>query len=101
MKAHCCQVSLVQEACWKGIRDSEDRVRKSEGRYFQQRFTRSNICKDWEVAMWLVSLQMRGSVARNYIFSNILEMLWSKTGYFGLFGNKHSLYIILLYPIER
>ena len=25
---------------------SEDRVRKSESRYFHQRFTRSNICKD-------------------------------------------------------
>ena len=30
-----------------------------------------------------------------------LEMLWSKTGYFGLLGNKHILYIILLYIIER
>ena len=30
-----------------------------------------------------------------------LEMLWSETGYFGLLGNKHILYIILLYPIER
>ena len=30
-----------------------------------------------------------------------LEMLWSKTGYFGLLGNTHILYIILLYPIER
>ena len=40
-------------------------------------------------------------VTRNYIFSLILEMLWSETGYFGLLGNKHSLYIILLYLIER
>ena len=40
-------------------------------------------------------------VARNYIFGLILEMLWSKTGYFGLLGNKHSFYIILLYLIER
>ena len=30
-----------------------------------------------------------------------LEMLWSKTGYFGFLGNKHILYIILLYLIER
>ena len=51
--------------------------------------------------MQLVSLQMRGSVARNYIFSLILEMLWSETGYFGLLGNKHSLYIILFCIIER
>ena len=46
IKAHCCQVSLVQAARWKGIFDLEDRVRESEGRYFYQRFTRSNICKD-------------------------------------------------------
>ena len=30
-----------------------------------------------------------------------LEMLWSKMGYFGLLGNKHILFIILLYLIER
>ena len=42
----CCQVSLVQTARWKGICDSEDRVRKSESRYFHQWFTRSYICKD-------------------------------------------------------
>ena len=34
IKAHCCQVSLVQTARWKGIFDSEDRVRKPENRYF-------------------------------------------------------------------
>ena len=51
--------------------------------------------------MLLVSLQMRGSIARNYILSLILDMLWSETGYFGLLRNKHILYIILLYLIER
>ena len=50
--------------------------------------------------MRFISLQMRGGVAINYIFSLILEMLWSETGYVGLLGNKHSLYIILLYLIE-
>ena len=40
-------------------------------------------------------------VAKHYIFSLILEMLWSKTVYFGLLGNKHSLYIIPLYLTER
>ena len=30
-----------------------------------------------------------------------LEMLWSKTGYFGLLGNNYILLIILLCPIER
>ena len=40
----------------KGICDSENRVRKSESRYFHQRFTRSNMCKDYEIAMRLVSL---------------------------------------------
>ena len=30
-----------------------------------------------------------------------LEILWSETGYFGLLGNKHSLYIILSYLIDR
>ena len=71
IKKYCCQVLLVQEARWKGICESEDRVRKSKGTYFHQRFTRSNICKDLEVAMRLVSLQMRGSVARNYTFNII------------------------------
>ena len=51
--------------------------------------------------MRLVRLQVRESVARNYICGLILEMLWSKTGYFGLLGNKHSLCSILLYLIER
>ena len=36
IKAHCCQVSLVQEARWKEICDLEDRFRKSEGRYFNK-----------------------------------------------------------------
>ena len=40
-------------------------------------------------------------VARNYIFSLILVMLWSETGYFVLLGNKRSLHIILLYLIKR
>ena len=30
-----------------------------------------------------------------------LEMIWSKTGYFGLLGNNYILLIILLYIIER
>ena len=30
-----------------------------------------------------------------------LEMLWSKTGYLRLLGNRHILYIILLYLMER
>ena len=30
-----------------------------------------------------------------------LEMLWSKTGYFGLLGNNYILFIILLYLIKR
>ena len=34
------KLSLVRAAHWKGICDLEDRVRKSEGRYFHQRFTR-------------------------------------------------------------
>ena len=29
-----------------------------------------------------------------------LETLWPKTGYFGLLGNNHILFIILLYLIE-
>ena len=32
--------------------------------------------KDYEVAMWLVSLQMRGSVARKYIFG----LIWRRYG---------------------
>ena len=69
MKVHCCQVPLVQAACWKGICDLEDRVTKSEGSYFHQRFTRWIICHDQEVAMRLLSIGTRRSVARNDIFS--------------------------------
>ena len=29
-----------------------------------------------------------------------LETLWSETGYFGLLGNNHILFIILLYIIK-
>ena len=29
-----------------------------------------------------------------------LEMLWSETGYFGLLGNNHILFIILLHLIK-
>ena len=59
----------------------------------------------WKSASGEMMVKVTGlhglGVARNDIFSLILEMLWSKTGYFGLLGNKHSLYIILLYLIER
>ena len=75
----------------------EDRFRKSEGRYFHQRFTRSNICKYKKVSMRLVSLHMRGSVARNYIFSLIWRCYGPKQGYFGLLGNNIVYYLIMSY----
>ena len=40
-------------------------------------------------------------LARTYILSLFLEMLWSETGYFGLLGNNYILFGILLYPIKR
>ena len=95
IKARCCQVSLVQTARWKGIFDSEDRVRKSEGRYFHQRFTRSDICKDKEVSMQLVSLRIRGSVAINYIFGLIWRCYGPKQDILDYFGTN----IFFNYPI--
>ena len=44
---------------WFGISSQ-----KTEGRYFHQRFTRWIIFQDWKVAMLLVRLNMRGSVAK-------------------------------------
>ena len=93
IKAHFCQVSLVQAARWKGIFDLEDRVRKPEGRYFNQRFTRSNICKDEEVPMRLVRLQMRGSVFTSSVLSGDVMV---RNGIFWTIGGK--LYIVY-YPI--
>ena len=58
--------STLESNLWFG-RSSQ----KSEGRYFHQRFTKWNICQDYEVSMRLVSLQMRGDLSRNYIFSLI------------------------------
>ena len=97
-KAHFCQVSLVQAARCKGICDSEDRIRKLESRYFHQRFTRSNICNDKEVTMWFVSLHMRGSVTRNYIFSIIWRYYGQKQDildYWGTITSCLSSYYIL------
>ena len=50
--------------------------------------------------MRLVRLQMIGSVVRNEIFSLKWRLLLSEREYFGLFGNTHILFIILLYPIK-
>ena len=97
IKAHCCQVSLVQAERWKGICDSEDRVRKLEGRHFHQRFTKSNICKDREDYMRLVSLHMRGSVVRNYIFSLIWRFYGPKRGILDYWGT--IIYFLLSYYI--
>ena len=45
--------------------------------------------------MRLVSLQMRGSVARNDIFSLIWIFYGPKQDIFGLLGNNHILFITL------
>ena len=89
IKSHCCQISLVQAAYWTGFCDLEYQFRKSEGRYFHQRFTSSNIFKGYKVAMRLISLQMRGGCNKKLHLKSYLEMLWSKTGYCGLYGNNN------------
>ena len=32
---------------------------------------------------------------------SLIELLWSERGYFGILGNTHILFIILLYPLKR
>ena len=84
-------------ACWKGICDSEDRVRKSESRYFHHRFTRSNIFKYYEIAMRLVSPQMRESVARNYILSLIWRCYGPKRDILDYWGTlKYFVYDLII-----
>ena len=48
-----------------------------------------------------VNMAMHRYCSKKLHLQSYLEMLWSETGYFGLLGNKHSLYNILLYLIER
>ena len=75
-----------------GVSSPMSKTRSKQG-IEEKRYDSSNVSK--------TILKQGIDVARNYIFTLILEMLWSETGYFGLLGNKHGLYIILLYLIER
>ena len=40
-----------------------------------------------------------GYCSKKLHLQSYLEKLWSEMGYFGLLGNNHILFIILLYPI--
>ena len=66
-----------------------------------QRFTRSNICKDKEICYAADKPSDERECSEKLHLQSYLDMLWSKTGYFGLLRNNRILFIILLYIIKR